>query len=263
MRRRAGGLVLVAAVATVTGWSAPAGAAPVSGPRETIDNQLTTTSPNTATGFHYTGHYHGAGDPNADPPYMRKMVSYEPSGMRFDTSVPDRCGASDLELALLGAGACPSGSRLGGGTADGKFMGSASKLDLDFLNNTGEEIIVVRSPFFASVSRGKINPDGSVEFASPTCFPALQPPGCPIDDALQLGSDITVAPYTRSVGGVMRSYLTTPPSCPSTRHWDLPVRFWWADGSIDTVVIQEPCTGRSAARPHRRTMRSHRRHRRG
>jgi hypothetical protein len=231
--------VLVAAIAVL---AAPAAAAPVSGPHEVVDNQLTTTQPDASAGFHYTGRYHAAGDPSGDPPYMRRMISYSPPGMRFDTSVPDRCTASDLELALRGVAACPPGSRIGGGTVDGKFMGSANTLDVDFLNNTDEQIIVARSPLFASVSRGTIHPDGSVEFASPTCFPALQPPGCPVDNALQLGSDITVAPLTRTVDGESRSYLTTPPSCPEAGHWETPIRFWWADGSVDTVVTRQPCT---------------------
>ena len=244
MRHRAvrAGLLIQLLLAPCAVWPGSAAAAPVSGPHETVDNQLTTTQPNAPAGFHYTGRYHAAGDPNGDPPYMRKMVSYSPPGLRFDTSVPDRCTASDLELATQGAGACPPGSRLGGGTADGDFMGFRSTLNVDFLNNTDEQIMIVHSPGFASVARGKINPDGSIEFASPTCFPALNPPGCPVDDALQLGSDITVPAFTRSVDGVVRTYLTTPPDCPTSGHWDMPIRFWWADGSVDTVVTQQPCT---------------------
>jgi hypothetical protein len=222
--------------------AASAAAAPVSGPHEVVDNQLTTTATDAPTGFHYTARYHAAGDPGGDPPYMRRMVSYNPRGLRYDTSVPARCSASDLELALRGVAACPPGSRVGGGTADGKFMGSASTLDVDIVNNTGEQIIIARSPLFASVARGKIHPDGSVEFASPTCFPALQPPGCPVDNALQLGSDILVAPLTRSENGATRSYFTTPPSCPTAGYWSTPIRFWWADGSVDTVVTRQPCT---------------------
>jgi hypothetical protein len=45
-------LVMLACAA----WPGLAAADPVSGPHETIDNQFTTTLPNTATGFHYTGH---------------------------------------------------------------------------------------------------------------------------------------------------------------------------------------------------------------
>jgi hypothetical protein len=220
----------------------PAVAAPVSGPHETVDSQLTTTLPGAPSGFHYTGAYHAAGDPAGDPPYMRRMVTYNPPGMRFDTGAAELCGASDLELSLRGAAACPAGSRLGGGTAQGSFMGRPSSLAVDFLNNTGEQIIVVRSPGAASVARGKLLPDGSVEFASPTCYPALSPPGCLVDNALQLGSDIYVPAIVRTVGGVPRAYLTTAPECPAAGHWDTPIRFWWSDGTVDTVVTQQACS---------------------
>jgi hypothetical protein len=247
------GLLIHALFALSAAAPAAAVAVPVSGPRETVDTQLTTKRPNAPAGFHYRGRYHAAGDPKGDPPYMRKMISYNPRGLRFDTSVPERCGASDLELALRGEDACPPGSRLGGGTADGKLMGfPPNRLDVDFVNNTGEQIIVVRSPAFASVARGRIHPHGSVEFASPTCFPALQPPGCPVDNALQLGSDITVPPLTRSFNGVRRSYLTTPPSCPRSGHWRTPIRFWWADGSVDTVVTRQRCRRRPTRKRHAR-----------
>jgi hypothetical protein len=230
---------LLAATAAVL--AAPA-AAPVSGPHEDVENQLTTTVADAPAGFHYTGRYHAAGGPGGDPPHLRKMISYSPSGMRFDTSVPARCTATDLELALRGMAACPPDSRIGGGTVEGKFMGSPNTLEADSLNNTDEQIIVARSPLFASVTRGKVHPDGSIGFAAPTCFPALQPAGCPVDDALQLGSDIAVPPLTRTVDGESRSYLTTPPSCPAAGYWETPIRFWWADGTEDTVVTRQPCT---------------------
>jgi hypothetical protein len=247
-------------VAASAAWPALAAAAPVSGPHETVDSQFTTTQPGAPAGFHYTGRYHAAGDPKADPPYMRKMVSYSPPGMRFDTSVPDRCTASDLQLALQGAAACPPLSRLGGGTADGRFMGFSSNLAVDFLNNADQQIILTHTPGLTTVSRGTIHRDGSVEFASPTCFPSSDPPGCPVDDALQLGSEISVPPFTRSIGGATRSYLTTAPTCPASGHWDTPIRFWWADGSVDTVVTQQPCTARATAarRPHLNKRRRHR-----
>jgi hypothetical protein len=249
-------LLLQLMLAAFAAWPGPATSAPVSGPHETVDNRLTTTRPNAPSGFHYTGRYHAAGNAKADPPYMRRMITYNPPGMRFDTTVPGRCTASDLDLAIRGAAACPSGSRLGGGTADGNFLGFRNTLKVDFLNNTREQIIIVRSPGFASVARGKIHRDGSIEFASPTCFPALNPPGCPVDDALQLGSDISLPPITRSANGVVRSYLTTAPRCPASGRWKTPIRFWWADGSVDTVVTQQPCS-----RPRAVKRRAH--HRKG
>jgi hypothetical protein len=236
--------------ATAAAWPACAAAAPASGPHETLDSQFTTTQPGAPAGFNFTGTYHAAGDPAGDPPYMRRMISYSPHGQRFDTSVPERCSASDIELATFGAAACPAGSRLGRGATTTKFLGSfPSTVSVDFLNNAGEQIILARSPGLSTVARGQIHPDGSVEFASPTCYPSIQPLGCPVDSVLQLQSSITVPPYTRSSHGAIRSYLTTPPTCPAAGHWRTPIRLWWADGSVDTVVTEQACTHPRSTRP--------------
>src|SRR4051794_17978724 len=97
-------------------WPGGAAALPGSGPRENIDQTFTATRPGSATGMSFTGVYHAAGNAKGEPPYMRKMVFYPPRGMRYDTSVPDRCMASDAELQALGPDACPADSRLGTGT---------------------------------------------------------------------------------------------------------------------------------------------------
>src|ERR687896_246276 len=109
-----GALVLGAAVVAPAGASAE----PVEFTRGTIDQGLTSDLPGTPTGTRFSARYHAAGDPDAPPPYMRKMTFYPRAGWRWDTSVPERCTASDLELAARGAAACPEGSRIGGGSAD-------------------------------------------------------------------------------------------------------------------------------------------------
>lgn len=231
----------------------PAGAAaePVDFRYGTVDHRYTTTQPNTSTGFSYTGTYHAAGDPAGDPPYMRKMVFYPPPGLRYDTSVPERCTASDIQLQLEGPSACPAGSRLGGGTGRAKFMGEESSFQIDVFNNTNEQVMVIHSPLIATVSRGRIAPDGTIEYASPTCYPALVT--CPTDTVLQTGSSVTTQPYTRDG----RGYTTTPPKCPKAGHWTSSIRFWWADGAEDTVVTKQPCTRPAAKKkPKRRRSRS-------
>jgi hypothetical protein len=237
------GVVLSAAALVVPALVA---AQPVSGPHETLDHRLTTTRPNAAAGFRFTGTYHAAGNRRGDPPYMRRMIFYTPPGMRYDTSVPARCTATDIELAARGPAACPPASRLGGGRVVGRFMGRFSnELQADFFNNTREQIILVRSPGLATVTRGRIRPDMSVEFAAPTCYPHVPPAGCPVDNALQIRSSIAVPRYTRSVRGKVRSWLTTPPRCPAAGHWRSPIRLWWADGSVDTVVTKQACRPRA------------------
>ena len=209
---------------------APSAAAkPVRFAHGTIDQTLTAKLPNTSTGSRYFGRYHAAGDPDSPPPYMRKMTFS--GGARRNTSAAERCTASDVELAASGAAACPEGSRVGGGTTDVLFMGSfPSTVELDVFNNTAEQIMLVRSPVITSISRGRIRPDGSIEFRSPTCFPSLA--GCPVDNSLQVGSDVTFP---------SSGYLTTPAKCPKSGRWTSTVRFWWSDGSKDTVVIRQRC----------------------
>jgi hypothetical protein len=236
--RALGGALVAAAVAVAV--PAAASAAPVTGPHQRVENTFTTKRTSAPTGFFYRATYHAANRPKEPPPYMRKMVSWRPRGMRIDTSVPARCTASDVELATRGAAACPKGSRLGGGTTRTAFMGEfPSDVQVEMFNNTGQQIILVRSPGLTSIARGRIRPDNSVVFESPTCFPSTA--GCPVDNALQLGSNIKVAPYVKRSGGKVRTYMRTPPTCPRRGHWRTPIRFWWSDGSSETVVTKQPC----------------------
>ena len=242
-------MALLLACAPLALFGVGAAAQPGTGPRETVDQSYTTTRPSSPTGLGFTGAYHAAGDPKGNPPFMRRIVVYPPSGMRYDTSVPDRCAAPDVELQALGPAACPPGSRLGGGTIEGVFyVPLAHDFVLDrykhtvyLLNNTNEQILLVKSEGF-TVVRGRLRPDGSLEVDPPTCFPA--PPGgrCVDDYVLFLRSSTFIPAYTRTSRGRVRSYATTPSTCPARGYWSTTVRVWWADGSVDTVVSRQPCT---------------------
>jgi hypothetical protein len=243
MRRCLPSIALIACLLT----TAPAAAEPVSGRYGTIDNQFTTTQPATAAGSSFYGRYHAPDDPSSDPPYMRKMTFHPPAGLRYDTSVPDRCTASDVELALRGPDACPPGSRLGGGKSTSKFMGEPQTVDLELFNNENEQIILARSPLVTTVARGRIEPDMSVTFASPTCWPTVGPAPCPVDTVLQIESRMTSPAYVRR----SRAYMTTPPKCPKSGEWRGRVKFWWADGGEETIVTKQPCSRRPAKRTRR------------
>lgn len=241
------GFTRVAAAALVTLAFAPSAAAePGSGPRETIDQTFTATTPGTPTGLGWSGSYHAANDPNAPPPSMDKMVFYPPPGFRYDTRVPPKCTATDVELELRGPAACPPKSKLGEGTVEGLFympfyhqqVFDHFTHHVDIVNNASEQVMLIQSEGW-TVVRGKFNPDGSLEFAGPKCFPAPPAGGSCADDYLvQLGSQATTPVYTNAKG----SYATTPPTCPAEGHWTTTVRFWWADGTTDSVDTHEPCT---------------------
>ncbi len=219
-------------------------AEPGSGPRATVDQTFTTTAPASPTGLGFTGTYHAEGDPDGEPPFMEKMVFFPPAGMRYDTSVPDVCTASDFELQIQGPDACPPGSLLGEGTTQGVFFFPfAHDFVLDrythnvyVVNNADEQIILVEAEAFAVV-RGRFQPDGSLEFASPTCFPTPPTGECVDDYVLQLASSTTLPEYSRESG----SYATTPPECPASGHWTTQVRFWWSTGDTETVETTQRC----------------------
>ncbi|MEA2376052.1 MAG: hypothetical protein QOD53_2515, partial [Thermoleophilaceae bacterium] len=169
-----------------------------------------------------------------------------------------RCTASDLELEARGPDACPAGSRIGGGSVEGlfeepvghDFLVDHYKHTADVMNGAGQQIVLIKSEGY-TVVRGRFRPDGSIEFVPTTCFPAPPAGGCADDYIRQLKASSLTPAYTRTSGGRVRSYATTPPRCPARRYWRMGVRFWWSDGSVDSLVNKEPCT-----RPRKR-------HRRG
>jgi len=230
-------------------FAASAAAEPASWSRGTIDQTFSTTSPGTLTGLGFSGRYHATDDPEANPPFMEKMVFHPPAGMRYDTSVPEQCTANDFELSMRGPAACPEGSIIGHGTTEGVFFIPFTQQNAtlhDYFhnvyiaNNANEQIILVQAEGYAVV-RGRFLEDGSIEFASPTCFPT-PPTGCLDDHILQTASETAIPEYTKVVDSESRSYATTPPSCPASGSWESRVVFTWRDGAVDDVVTRQPCS---------------------
>jgi hypothetical protein len=232
-------------------WPAGAAAQPGTGPRETINQRFTTPHTSAPTGISFTGSYHAAGDLKAPPPYMRRMVMYPPRGMRYRTGVPKSCSAPDAELQVLGPAACPAGSRLGGGTVEGlimepfghDFVFDHFKHDIYILNNTNQQIVLIKSEGF-TVVRGRFRSDGSIAWRMPTCFPTPPAGECVDDYVIQLATSSLLPPYTRKSHGRVLSYATTPAKCPPPGHWRTRVRFQWSTGASDTVVTKQPCSQR-------------------
>jgi hypothetical protein len=229
-------------------WASGAAAQPGTGPHETVNQRFTTTRPSAPTGLSFTGTYHAAGNTEGNPPFMRRIVFYPPRGMRYDTSVPKRCSASDIELRVMGPAACPAGSRLGSGTVEGLILMPFAhdvvfdhfKHNVEILNNTNEQILLIKSEGY-TVVRGHIRPDGSMVWNTPACFPTPPVGNCVDDYVLQLKSSTVLPPYTRTSHGRVHSYATTPPRCPARGYWRTTVRVGWTDGSADSVVTRQPC----------------------
>ena len=210
---------------------------------------LSQTRPDRPTAEHFKFDYVNPEDPEAKPPTVRQVVTILPKGATYDASVPASCTASDEELMLQGAAACPPESRVGGGviTVDTGFPGPARIVtaDTEFFNNAedpdGEFIYLntVRGNGARTVVRADVT-----ERTTVTNAPML--PGTPPDGGAIDTVDVEVAKVVRTVDGERRAYITTPPVCPRSKTWKARVRFTYDDDYSQTVSTANPCTRRRA-----------------
>jgi hypothetical protein len=178
--------------------------------------------------------YKAAGDPNAKPSPIRKVVVRAPSGTRFHTDAVAKCSASDDELMAAGRGACPAASKIGAGklTADTGFGPPIDPVAGDLtLFNSGTAIIeVVTAPGtdrVLGIDRLKIG--GSTLTGNPPTTPGGPPDG----ETAVRQIDFTIEKGT--------GYVTTPRSCPRSRRWVSRGTFGFADGAEETLSSRAAC----------------------
>jgi hypothetical protein len=229
-------------IAALALWPAVARGLPSSGPHETVDMATTTSQPHASAGLRYAARYHAANDPSGDPPALRHLLIELPAGTRIDTSVPGRCSASDLEIMLVGESACPPSARVGSGQVTVEQVGTGVSTYDTVLYNADHDVLELvesggRVVGIAHTYQHGTTLDGPV----PTCITGGNPPdGCPFDELRLLANQLQIQPL--SVGG--RNYGTTPPTCPRSGFWTIRVTLSYADGSVDTVTPETPCSRR-------------------
>lgn len=224
-------------LAALAGALLPTAAAAQSGSRQTAELSFQETEPGVPTAAALKIDYVNPDDPSAKPPAVRRVVEQFAEGTRIDTSVPELCGATDPQLMLQGAEACPAGSRVGTGTVTvdtglpepGRFIVA----DAVFLNNTDELILVStdRATGANVVTRAAVEGDRIV-----TELAAL--PGTPPD-----GGAIDVVDFRMDevVDAKGRGYVTTPPSCPAGG-WLNSISFTYADGVTQSTSNGSGCS---------------------
>ncbi len=211
---------------------------------QTSEYTLDQLRPDRPTGEHFTFDYVNPDDPNAKPPPVRRVVTILPKGGKYDASVPGSCTASDEELMLQGAAACPEDSRVGGGviTVDTGMPGPARIVtaDTEFFNNaedpSGEFIYLntVRDSGLRTVVRADVTRRTTVTDAP--MLPGTPPDGGAIDTV-----DVEVTRVVRTVDGERRAYITTPATCPRSKTWVARVRFVYDEDYTQTVATANRC----------------------
>jgi hypothetical protein len=219
-------------------------ASAVDSPYQTSSYTLTQKRIARPTGEHFKFDYVNPDDPDAKPPAVQKVVTVLPRGGRYDPSVPGSCTAGDEELMASGAAACPEDSAIGSGvitvdtgvpgpgrivTADAQFFNNAEDPDGEFIY-----LNTIRDTGARTVVRADATRRRTITTAP--LLPGTPPDGGSIDTV-----DVKVTRVVRTVDGVRRSYITTPPGCPRSRTWLARVRFIYGDDYSQVVATPNPC----------------------
>jgi hypothetical protein len=241
-----GALALATAVA-LGGMAGDVAAAAVK--RQTGRNVFTVTKPGAATGNVFDFSFTNPENPAQKPHTVNRIVVHAPAGTAYDFGAVPQCHASDLELQVQGAAACPASSKVGSGLAvsdtgsTGPFPPRYTESTITQFNGDHELIGVGENkdiPAIKTVTHTKFaGTTASTDF--PT-FPGLPPP-----DPFTPLKSLTVNFPKRVVNG--RATTRTPPTCPAVGYWKIVTDFTYVDGVTQHVVSHSPCHRKKAPKP--------------
>jgi hypothetical protein len=214
------------------------------GTRQTVAVWFDERRPAQPTGVRLAIDYLNPQDAQAKPPAVQKVVIAHAPGSEIDTSVPERCEASNSDLMARGPAACPPASKVGVGEVDldTGFPGPSRVLtyDVAMFNNTRELILLLESK---SEPRSRIVARSVVEGGTITTDVSPVPGGPP--DGFTAIKRVRLSLDALSAGG--RSYVATPASCPAGGSWTNTVTFTYRDGVTQTVRDSSPCIAAGAS----------------
>lgn len=231
IRRFAVGAAAIVAVVLVSPVSARA--AP-DGPSAVLVG-FSPATPATATNMTLRVTYRHPDDPEAKPPVVTHARFELPDGSRFDNNAVPVCTANDLQLRLLGRGACPADSEVAKGQLEAAtgLRAPLDRLGVDVVGyNSGDGVLMVGFLPNTNVAAAfdRTRTDGNVLQAYP---PPLVPGGPP---DLRLALRELALDFPAKTG-----FVITPPLCPDSRTWEHHAVSSFADGTTDTVTGVIPC----------------------
>jgi|GEM_PF-5044821 len=183
-------------------------------------------------------------DPNATPPALTSVTIKAPLGTVLDGRAVPACRASDRQLMLEGKAACPAGSVIGGGTASVivGFSPLASTYHLDAtLINYGQGIVEL----FTDPTTGRPVADDRSQFESANTM-VLHPAVTPGVSEREFSFT-----YDAVRGPAGKAFITTPPTCPTSRRWTSTLDYTVSGGGSYAVTTTTACV--PSPRKHRRS----------
>lgn len=182
-------------------------------------------------------------DYGGKPKPIARLLVELPVGTRFDEEVVPACTASDAELVLLGTGACPPESRVGGGSGT-VVTGFGPPIDpitgdLHVYHAPGQLVNLGTPPDsdrVLAIARGRI--EGSrIVYTPSSDTPPIAPGGPP--DGRTSSKEVILRTEERSSGD--RGFMTTPATCPKGGAWTFRFTATYEDGTSDAATSSSPC----------------------
>jgi hypothetical protein len=153
---------------------------------------------------------------------VAKIVTKLARGTDFDTSVPERCPASDEELVAQGAGACPESSKVGEGLIELAELGTGN---LTLFNGNKETIFLIefRDAPIRTVNREAARGRTQV---------------------IEIAEGVTLERVKIKIDRIRKDgegYVETPSRCPATGKWINTGIFTYRDGVKQRERLPTPC----------------------
>jgi len=214
-------------------------------PRQSGTIAFTTTAPGAPTGIDTALDFTNPDQPDQKAPSLRSFSITFPAGTVIDTAVQDQCHATDAELYLEGAAACPSSSRVGGGTLvsdTGSTDPSVPRYVTNVVTqfNAQDDLRGVAdsqsSPSFRTITHSRL---------SGTTYNTIVPPFPTFSASDPFTGFKSWRLHDDPFVKAGRASFSTPPRCPSTRYWTVTASFAYWDGVTQALASRSPCTRRS------------------
>jgi hypothetical protein len=225
MFRRAGLLILC------TGLAAAAAAYASSQFTSTFELAYLPSKPASSGGIETFMTWSDSGEPGGKPKRITRIQFHFYPGTKIDTRALRQCKASDSDVRIQGARACPKASRLGFATS--KVTTGVTPPDqtqITFLNAPRQIIVLVRVEdrtlaVYRDDIKGRVV---TVNLGLPSGLSLLE-------------LRATIKPQVKGRGKKRRVYFRTPPVCPPSGEWTTTVIFTYIDGSSQRLADGSPC----------------------
>jgi hypothetical protein len=214
-----------------TGLAVAAGAYASSQFTSTFELSYLPSKPAASGGIETFMTWSDPGESGGKPKRITRIQFHFHPGTKIDTRALKQCRASDTDVRIQGARACPKASRLGFATSRVTTgVTPPDQTQITFFNAPRQIIVLVRVEgrtlaVYRDDIKGRVV---TVNLDLPSGLSLLE-------------LRATIKPHVKGRGKKRRVYFRTPSVCPPSGEWTTTVIFTYIDGSSQQLADGSPC----------------------